>query len=98
MSLYSADTVRLLTEALSVVHYVPQRSRCSDWLRAGRLGARFFSSPRRPDRLCVAHPASYPKVPGVNWPGREADHSPPTSAEVKNTWSYTFTPPYVFMA
>jgi hypothetical protein len=21
--------------------------------------------------------------PGVNWPGNEADHSPPTSAEVK---------------
>jgi hypothetical protein len=21
--------------------------------------------------------------PGVKWPGREADHSPPTSAEVK---------------
>jgi hypothetical protein len=35
---------------------------------------------------------------GVNWPGREADHSLPSSAEVKNAWSYTFTPSYVFMA
>jgi hypothetical protein len=26
------------------------------------------------------------------WPGREADHSPPSTAEVKNTWSCTFTP------
>jgi hypothetical protein len=34
---------------------------------------------------------------GVKRPGREADHSPPSSAEVKNAWSYTFTPPYVFM-
>jgi hypothetical protein len=25
--------------------------------------------------------------------GSEADHSPPSSAEVKNTWSYTSTPP-----
>jgi hypothetical protein len=25
--------------------------------------------------------------------GREADHSPPSSAEVKNAWSYTSTPP-----
>jgi hypothetical protein len=25
--------------------------------------------------------------------GREADHSPPSSAEVKNVWSYTSTPP-----
>jgi hypothetical protein len=31
-------------------------------------------------------------------PGSEANHSPPTSAEVKNAWSYTSTPTYVFMA
>jgi hypothetical protein len=30
--------------------------------------------------------------------GSESDHSPPTSAEVKNTWSYTSSPQYVFMA
>jgi hypothetical protein len=35
---------------------------------------------------------------GVKWPGPEADHSPPSSAEVKNAWSYTSTPQYVFMA
>jgi hypothetical protein len=34
------------------------------------------------------HPASYPmgtrgSFPGVKQPGREADHSPPSSAEVK---------------
>jgi hypothetical protein len=29
----------------------------------------------------------------VKWPGREADHSPLSSAEVKNAWSYTSTPP-----
>jgi hypothetical protein len=33
----------------------------------------------------------------VRRPGREADHSPPSSAEVKNAWSYTSTPQYVFM-
>jgi hypothetical protein len=32
------------------------------------------------------------------WPGREADHSPPSSAEVKNAWSYTSTPQYALMA
>jgi hypothetical protein len=37
-------------------------------------------------------------VPGtlslrVNQPGREADHLPPSSAEVKNGWSYTSTSP-----
>jgi hypothetical protein len=49
-----------------------------------------------------AHPGSYPMVPGtlymeVKRPGREDDHSPPSSAEVKNTWSYTSTPQYIFM-
>jgi hypothetical protein len=29
--------------------------------------------------------------------GHEADNSPPTNAEVKNTWIYTSTPPYIFM-
>jgi hypothetical protein len=41
-------------------------------------------------------------VPGalslvVERSGREADHSPPSSAEVKNAWSYTSTYLYVFM-
>jgi hypothetical protein len=35
--------------------------------------------------------------PGVKWQGREADHSSPTSAEVKKIWIYTSTPPYAFM-
>jgi hypothetical protein len=35
---------------------------------------------------------------GVKRPGREADHSPPTSAKVKKTWIYTSTPPCAFMA
>jgi hypothetical protein len=36
--------------------------------------------------------------PGVKRLGREADHSPPTSAEVKKMWIYTSTPPYAFTA
>jgi hypothetical protein len=34
----------------------------------------------------------------VKGPDREADESPPTNAEVKKTWIYTATPPYVSMA
>jgi len=30
---------------------------------------------------------------GVKWPGCEPDHSPPSSAEIKNVWGYTFIPP-----
>jgi hypothetical protein len=46
------------------------------------------------------HPASYPMdvgggvlFPRVKLQGREADHSPPTSAEVQKTWIYISTPP-----
>jgi hypothetical protein len=49
------------------------------------------------------HPTSYKMgtggyFPGVKRQGREADHSPPASSEVKKTWIYTSTPPYAFMA
>jgi hypothetical protein len=37
-------------------------------------------------------------LPGIKQLGREADHSLPYSAEVKNAWSYTYTPPYAIMA
>jgi hypothetical protein len=52
---------------------------------------------------CELHPASYPMgtggfLPGGKAAGREADRSPPTSAEVKKTWVYTSTPPYAFVA
>jgi hypothetical protein len=30
---------------------------------------------------------------GVKLPGLGADHSPPSSAEIRNAWSYTSTPP-----
>jgi hypothetical protein len=44
------------------------------------------------------HPIQW--VPGALTPGEErlgseADHSPPSSAEVKNAWYYTSTPQYV---
>jgi hypothetical protein len=49
-----------------------------------------------------AYPASYPMgtrdfSTGVKRPGGEADYSPPTSAEFKETWIYTSPPPYVFL-
>jgi hypothetical protein len=36
---------------------------------------------------CWAHPASYPMGTGGKAAGPEADHSSPTSAEVKNMWN-----------
>ena len=31
--------------------------------------------------------------PGVKRPGLRVDHSPPSSEEINNEWSYTFVPP-----
>jgi hypothetical protein len=66
-------------------------------------GAGNFSLRHRVQNGSESHPASYPTGTralslGVKRPVREADHSPPLSAEVKNAWIYTSTPQYVFMA
>jgi hypothetical protein len=50
-----------------------------------------------------AHKASYRMVTGEYFvgakrSGREADYLPPSSAEVKNLWRHTSTPPYVLGA
>jgi hypothetical protein len=56
----------------------------------------FHSSIFRPALGLTQPPIhSVPVALRVNWQGREADHSPPSSAEVKKTWIYTSTPPYV---
>jgi hypothetical protein len=54
--------------------------------------------------FCKAfRPALGPPSLPFNWcrwvkqSGREAGHSPPTSAEVKNEWSCTSTPSYAFL-
>jgi hypothetical protein len=61
-----------------------------------------FTYSCRPDRLWGPPNLLYDEYRGlflgVKRPGREADHSPRTSAEVKKMWIYTSTPPYVFMA
>jgi len=62
----------------------------------------FLSLRYRVQTGSVAHPASCPmgtggSYLGVKRPGHEADHSPPSSAEVINAWSYLSTPQYVIM-
>jgi hypothetical protein len=65
------------------------------------LGIFFFTTASRTALGPTQHPIQ--RVPGslslgVKRPWREADHSPPSSAEVKNALSYTYTPQYAFMA
>jgi hypothetical protein len=58
-----------------------------------RVGSRSFTSPYRPDRLqgtlSLLSNGYRGSLPGIKRPEREADHSPPASAEVKETWIYT---------
>jgi hypothetical protein len=56
------------------------------------VGARFFSSPRCPDRFWSLPSFLSYGYQVVGRPKREADHSLPSSAEVKNTWSYISLP------
>jgi hypothetical protein len=60
------------------------------------LGFFLFTTASRPALGPIQPPIQW--VPGalslgVKRPVREADHSPPSSAEVKNAWSYTSTSP-----
>jgi hypothetical protein len=67
----------------------------------GRIKNFFFSTSPRPSLGPTQPPIQRVTgafTPGVDRPGLEADHSPPTSAKVKNMWMYTSTPPYAFMA
>jgi hypothetical protein len=65
------------------------------------VGSRIFISPYRPDRLlwgAIQIPIQWTQgalSPGIKRQGLEAVHSPPTSAEDKKTWVYTYTLPHV---
>jgi hypothetical protein len=61
----------------------------------GRVKNFLFSTPSRPALGPTQSPiqwVSWALSPGVKQPGREADHSPPTSTEIKKMWLYTSTP------
>jgi hypothetical protein len=54
---------------------------------AGKLGIGFMAvRPIQPPTQGVPRALS----PEIKWKGHEADHSPPSSAEVKNTWRYNY--------
>jgi hypothetical protein len=65
-------------------------------------------SPSEQQKLILLTIGNWPTQPRIKWvpgaltpgaqqPGHKADHSLPSSAEVKNMWSYTSIPLYVFI-
>jgi hypothetical protein len=67
-----------------------------------RIGVRFSAVARElslPHSVHIGsggHPAYYPVDTGGSVPRGEADYSASSSAKIKNAWSYTSTPPYMF--
>jgi hypothetical protein len=92
---------------LYIVHYLCNSKHDSDWLLDGGPRDR-SSSPGRVKKfyfylssrsaLGITQPpikwVTEALYPGVEWPGREADHSPPTIAEVKKMWIYIYPLPH----
>jgi hypothetical protein len=65
------------------------------------VGSRIFSMSSRPVLGSTQPPIQWVPAalsPRVKRQGRETEHSPPASADVKKMWIYMSTPPYVFMA
>jgi len=62
-------------------------------LPAGGLELHLFATASRP-ALGIHQPhIQWVFFQGAKRPGREADHSIPHTAKVKNAWKYTSTPP-----
>jgi hypothetical protein len=86
--------------------YLERSCRCTvvEWWELG-----FDSRHEQDILLSIAFtPSLGPTQPPIQWApealslrinrlGREADHSPLSSAEVNDAWDYTSTLPYVFM-
>jgi hypothetical protein len=62
------------------------------------VGAGFFSLSMSSRQALRPTEPPIQLVTGVKRAGRERNHSPPTSVEVKNKWTYTSTPSCFFMA
>jgi hypothetical protein len=59
---------------------------------------KFLSSSRCSDELWGPSSVIGVSFPGTKRPECETDNSPLSSAKIKNIWSSTSTPPYVFIA
>jgi len=84
--------ILLCTYISTVIRPMSGRSGFDSW-----QGQEFFSLRHHVQTGCGAHLTSYSIGTAVFSPGHEANHSPPSSAEVKKAWSYTSTSSYVFM-
>ena len=100
----SIRTSRIASPTLNFRHKSASRhSQYMDWTSAWMVWGsnpggdnRFFSSPKRPNRLLdppsLLFNGYHGSSPGVKHAVSQFNHSPPFSVEVKSEWSYTATP------
>ena len=95
--LYTPDARELFVPKRSIIctQEAETRTRQSEALIPG--GARDLLFSKTSQTGYGAQPTAYSlgsgSFPGIKRAEREVDHSPASSAEVKNGWSYTSTPP-----
>jgi hypothetical protein len=90
-TLKKSTSFRTRTSDLPACSIVPQPTTLP---RRVPVGLRIFSTSFRPALGPTQSPIQW--VPRVKRPGRDGDYSPTVSAEVKNTWIYTSSPPCIF--
>jgi hypothetical protein len=97
-----SQSLRRLRKEMEVLSVIPWSSGCQCWSNEDE-----FTHPSDVT-YSKTRPALGPTQPPVQWvtgalslwvkrPGHEADHSPPSRAEIKNAWSYTSPPQYALM-
>jgi hypothetical protein len=73
------------------LHLVPRSK--NEWSYASAPQYAFMAGVQLKHRDNFAFTLLGALIPGVRRPGRETDHSPLASLEIKSTWSYTSTLP-----
>jgi hypothetical protein len=100
-------TLKSKTSFVSVYFVAVTPQSVQRWATGCKIGVLGFDSQRGMGTfpyLTASRTAQRPTQPpiqwisgalslGIKWPGRESDHSSPSSAAVKNAWRYTSTPP-----
>jgi hypothetical protein len=79
---YSAISIKLLVTKILVL-YQTFFGKTSTASKTRKVGSALENSSKMSYTRFYIH--SHTDTPGVKWPRREADHSPPSSTEVKNS-------------
>jgi hypothetical protein len=102
-STYHLGVTRTFSSSAFESRFPPSSVGKATMLRAGRQGFDSRQGLRNVLFATASRPALGPTQPPIQWvpgaftlrvkrPGREADHSPPSSVEIKNACMYTSTP------